>query len=841
MARGAKGPSPREMDEMVKGLLEGGGDVVLPEGVTRLPDTRGLDLSRLRSLTLPKTVEMVHPDSFAGWETLERVTAMGHLHVRDGAFANCAGLRTVETADGVSVDRKAFENCRSLESIYLRGLGLMRNVGEAAFYGCASLKEARMGDSGITRIEEGAFQGCASLRTLELPDTLEILGIRAFSGCTALREVALPETLRMAEPGCFGGNPRVRYQRFPTGNAGSVQRAGLLSESGPPRTLAQIALANSPGAWMTQMERVIQAHPSLAQPTVHEIIPMLSGKRMPSARTWESAALFVSEWSEHLDDATLQAFLDLCERRGSASLHDLLRDRCIKARFPARFPETTTEDPALRLAHEDWIFSRETAAVRSRMHTGAQFSDGSGACHPDALARVMTGWEAEVPHQSEDMDFSADADPTADRIMGLLKKKAVSMIAGPACRALGKHRGAVAAWCRYATECELRVEEGARLRRQEPYMKEYYDRCKALNPELQEGVAQAGWERVHAADADGVRAVVMREWGFDPDGTRVFHFEAKEIMVRLDEDLRLQIFSDGRPVKSVPRVGVITHEEREQVMNWTRHVRRYLPPAILRHGVRLEHEMLDRTPKNPRHFEKFDLGDPIFHQVARRLVWLQDDRTFMVDAHGLTGPHGEEVRLSDSSIYLAHPCEMRTEDVRAWKARFDSLGIRQPFRQLDDTAFQPADVEPDRYEGVSVTPDGVEQVTLFSRYYRKTLRGRYSEVDTPGLVAYYQGDRVPESALRGHARPIRMDRVYAKDEARKLNHHLAVLDRMAAYGLMEEDDPKAAKFVSSFSRDELDEIISEAAEDELAQCASALTQQRGQLFDGVDPLGQLKL
>jgi len=65
-------------------------------------------------------------------------------------------------------------------------------IGDGAFRGCSSLTSIELPD-GVTVIGEDAFGGCASLTSIELPDGVIEIGASAFYGCSSLTSIELPE------------------------------------------------------------------------------------------------------------------------------------------------------------------------------------------------------------------------------------------------------------------------------------------------------------------------------------------------------------------------------------------------------------------------------------------------------------------------------------------------------------------------------------------------------------------------------------------------------------------------------------------------------------------------
>lgn len=55
----------------------------------------------------------------------------------------------------------------------------------------------------VTSIGIRAFSECTSLESIELPDSITSIGMQAFEVCTSLKSVKLPENLTSIEPGSF--------------------------------------------------------------------------------------------------------------------------------------------------------------------------------------------------------------------------------------------------------------------------------------------------------------------------------------------------------------------------------------------------------------------------------------------------------------------------------------------------------------------------------------------------------------------------------------------------------------------------------------------------------------
>ncbi len=98
--------------------------------------------------------------------------------IKDGAFDNCTGLRTIsfnKRLDLIGVS--AFCRCRSLQSINIPRY--------------------------VRVIEKGAFEECEGLMTADLSEGLEIIGAGAFQACSSLHHIDIPRGVRSIQKWAF--------------------------------------------------------------------------------------------------------------------------------------------------------------------------------------------------------------------------------------------------------------------------------------------------------------------------------------------------------------------------------------------------------------------------------------------------------------------------------------------------------------------------------------------------------------------------------------------------------------------------------------------------------------
>ena len=168
--------------------------IIVPEGVTFIPDVAFRGCNALRSVILPSTLTSIGNNAFdnSGITSItipENVTTIGK-----SAFAYCRSLVSIDFEGEAltSLGNNAFEHCAALTSIALPdSLSVIKSD---TFSACSSLEEVTL-PAALTEIAFYAFLGCSSLQTVVLPDSLAAIGYQAFGRCSALTEINYPKSL----------------------------------------------------------------------------------------------------------------------------------------------------------------------------------------------------------------------------------------------------------------------------------------------------------------------------------------------------------------------------------------------------------------------------------------------------------------------------------------------------------------------------------------------------------------------------------------------------------------------------------------------------------------------
>lgn len=140
-------------------------DIVIPDGVTSIPDKAFYEASGIESVIISDTVK-----------------EMG-----DYTFCGCTSLKNVEIGNGVEhVGASAFYGCTSLSNVEL-GTNIT-SISDSAFVGCNMITGIVLPDS-VASIGDSAFYGCSNLAQISFSENMKEIGDRAFSNCNALTKV----------------------------------------------------------------------------------------------------------------------------------------------------------------------------------------------------------------------------------------------------------------------------------------------------------------------------------------------------------------------------------------------------------------------------------------------------------------------------------------------------------------------------------------------------------------------------------------------------------------------------------------------------------------------------
>lgn len=199
---------------VLKKYVGPGGDVVIPEGVTKIDFYSFRGCSGVTSIKIPYGVTSIEEWTFKEISSLTNVTIPDSVTtIGTGAFEECIRLKSLTIPESVTnIGSSAFKNCVSLSSLTIKGGAV--NIGDKAFRGCSGLSDEAglviVGNvlfdykgsggnvtipTGVTVIGESAFSGCKNVTNVTISKSVTRIGGWAFSDCTGLKRITIPDSV----------------------------------------------------------------------------------------------------------------------------------------------------------------------------------------------------------------------------------------------------------------------------------------------------------------------------------------------------------------------------------------------------------------------------------------------------------------------------------------------------------------------------------------------------------------------------------------------------------------------------------------------------------------------
>ena len=113
------------------------------------------------------------------------LTRIGYMSISE-----CVKLKTIDIpASVMEIGDRAFENCRSLDSVSFHG-DQLRRIGNWAFYNAHALQHLEIPE-GVEVVGDGAFYGCSYLTDVHFPASVRSIGDNGFAQCNKIKRMVV--------------------------------------------------------------------------------------------------------------------------------------------------------------------------------------------------------------------------------------------------------------------------------------------------------------------------------------------------------------------------------------------------------------------------------------------------------------------------------------------------------------------------------------------------------------------------------------------------------------------------------------------------------------------------
>lgn len=200
-------------------------NLVIPKGITEVPDGLFSGYDKLTGVTLSSTVKSIGKNAFS-YTGITSLTVPGNVQtINRSAFYECDSLKTVTLKNGVTaIEAHAFDDCDNLSSITIPPS--LKRTGSDAFAYCFKLTKVFISDlkawlnidfaydvddsyasvsvmSNPLCYDAHIYLNNQKISSLIIPDGVKKIKKLAFVGADGINEVIIPEGVTHIEAGAF--------------------------------------------------------------------------------------------------------------------------------------------------------------------------------------------------------------------------------------------------------------------------------------------------------------------------------------------------------------------------------------------------------------------------------------------------------------------------------------------------------------------------------------------------------------------------------------------------------------------------------------------------------------
>ena len=186
--------------------------LILPKTLTQIRNKCFSGLG-VKSITIPANVEDIESNELRHISSLENIGFEQGSKLKTlrggkdgGVFSGCNIVSIKIPASVETIEAGAFAGCRSLTTISFEKNSNLKDIRSESAIGFESAT------SDIIRYSYyGAFSDCSSLTSIEIPTSVETIGVYAFLGCHSLAKVTFEKGSKLKEISGYGYYVEKRY------------------------------------------------------------------------------------------------------------------------------------------------------------------------------------------------------------------------------------------------------------------------------------------------------------------------------------------------------------------------------------------------------------------------------------------------------------------------------------------------------------------------------------------------------------------------------------------------------------------------------------------------------
>ena len=837
--------------------------IVIPESVTSIGDWAFNCCSSLTSVVIPEGVTSIGVRAFSNCSSLasvvipEGVTSIGNC-----AFSDCASLASIVIPKGVtSIGDSAFSGCLRLTSVVIpEGV---TSIGARAFYGCKGLADAngfviiqnalhdyygKGGDvvipEGVTSIGDSAFNACSSLTSIVIPASVTSIGDSAFYGCKRLRSFAIPEGVTSIGDSAFNGCRGLTVENAPAISVSVFSAMKLGAQAG------YIFLSERD---RFKDEVIVAGYKKYSFSQRKKLLPLIF--RDDNA---EALRFYIDEKKVTLKN--LDGDYLIPARQAGA-------EKCVSALLKWKEDQASAKPAAKKKGSAKT--EQPSTAAEPASPLEAEYAEKYKAIYGDSLLKWMKLYGVTLPEVLLEDGTKAPTvllkyiivsyggiNPEAPKFMPEADAAAKLLRYDSFCEALAKLSGDLdcAAYptlipllCRYGNAKQIKAMISAHkywnikteFGGKKIAVKDAFTKLLMLSDTREAAIffekngGLDSYAGLRGTTADEVKESFLFDFGFDENGVRRFELGNTVLEVRLQKDLKLDMFDTEKrkTVKSVPKTGAdpaLYQLAKDEIADMRSNIKK----AYTIRKWELFDCYIEKTVFSPEKWSESYLKNAFLHVLAELLVWQQEGKTFTCLDSGLVTADGAEYALSDKPIILAHAMELNRADIAAWQRYFTAKGLKQPFEQIWEPVREASQISPDRYAGIPIP-------VVYLRHAER--RGIYCVYDWYNNMEFSINGFDVDAKKTEEEDKLQIKLIKPKVWNRRTNMVISYLDRLTVYGRVRNDDVTVMDLMDGFTLAQITEFIKAAQEANAGNVTAALLEYKNNTYPDFDPMAEFTL
>ena len=225
--------------------------------------------------------------------------------------------------------------------------------------------------------------------------------------------------------------------------------------------------------------------------------------------------------------------------------------------------------------------------------------------------------------------------------------------------------------------------------------------------------------------------------------------------------------------------------------------------------------------------------------VASLVVWSQGNKTFTLTDLGAIDSDGAIYHITNADITVAHPTEMKSDDISAWQQYFIKNSLKQPFEQIWEPVYDPAAIKTHRYTGCAIpyyyfTNQEKHGIITNNRDFGNEP---FTITDCETTILNVNRNEYDTEAIQC----FEISEFSFKSFTRKVNHIVAYFDRITVSDRIAKDDVSVGIYLPRFTLAQITEFIKIANENNSTNAMAVLLNYKNKNFANFDPLEEFVL